>query len=496
MATVQDHLSQISPAVQAFVDRPQDLLIDGERQSSASGETFETPNPSTGQRLATVALGGEADVERAVRAARRALAGRWGTMTPAERERVLNHFADLIEENADDLAQLESLDNGKPVVFARNVDLELSIGHIRYYAGWPRKIAGQTVPVSVPGMFCYTLKEPVGVCAQVIPWNFPLLMAAWKLAPALAAGCTVVLKPAEQTPLTALRLGELALEAGIPGGVLNVLTGDGSTGAALVRHPDIDKIAFTGSTEVGREIGAVAGRNLKKVTLELGGKSPNIIMPDADLSAATAGAFDAIYFNSGQSCTAGSRLYVQQDHFDEVVGKLAEAARETVPGPGLAIDTVVGPVVSETQQTRVLDYIERGVAEGAELIAGGHAPDRDGYFIEPTVFSATSDDYVITREEIFGPVVVALPYQTLDEVIERANDTQYGLAAGIWTRDLRTAHTFAAKVRAGSVYINTWQPNDAAAPFGGFKDSGIGREHGYEGLSEYLENKTVWTNLD
>jgi len=488
--------------VEEFLSTPRQLFIDGQWADSASGRTFETPNPATGETLARIAEGEAEDIDRAVRAARRAFEeGPWGRMTTSERGRIIWRIGDLINEHLDELAQLESLDNGKPFAVARAADVPLSADMFWYMAGWATKLEGDTKTLSVPYMpganfHSYTLREPVGVVGQIIPWNFPLLMAAWKLAPALACGNTVVLKPAEQTPLTALLLAQLIAEAGVPDGVVNVVPGFGETaGAALAAHHDVDKIAFTGSTEVGKLIANAATGNLKKVSLELGGKSPNVVFDDADPSA-IAGAAGAIFFNHGQCCVAGSRLYVQRGRFDEVVDGVAQIAKSIKLGPGLEQDTEMGPLVSDEQLRRVTGLVDSGIAEGATALSGGGGRHGDrGYFVEPTVLTNTHPEMTVVREEIFGPVVVASPFTDLDEVAAAANDTPYGLGAGIWTKDISKAHALAKKIRAGSIYINCYNVFDAALPFGGYKQSGWGREMGHEVLEAYTEVKAVTTLL-
>jgi phenylacetaldehyde dehydrogenase len=491
----------VDRSVEEFTATPRKLFINGQWVDAASGQTFDTPNPATGETLAAVAEGDAEDINRAVSAARNAFdGGPWGRLTPSERGKLLWKVGDLILEHADELAQLESLDNGKPVAVARGADIPLAADMFHYMAGWATKIEGNTINISVPYMpganfHSYTLREPVGVVGQIIPWNFPLLMAAWKLAPALTTGNTVVLKPAEQTPMTALLLAQLIAEAGIPDGVVNVVTGFGETaGAALAAHDDVDKVAFSGSTEVGKLIVQAAAGNLKKVTLELGGKSPNIVFDDAD-TGAVEGAANAIFFNHGQCCVAGSRLFVQEDRFDEVVNGVAEIAKGIKLGPGMEDGTQMGPLVSDEQLRRVTGFLESGVSEGATTVTGGNRHGQTGYFVEPTVITNTRPDMKIVREEIFGPVVVAEPFRSLDEIAAEANNTTYGLGAGIWTKDISKAHALAKKLRAGTVWINCYNVFDASLPFGGYKQSGWGREMGHEVLEAYTEVKAVTTQL-
>jgi phenylacetaldehyde dehydrogenase len=487
--------------VSGFVSNPRLMFIGGQWVEAASGKTFATPDPATGETLANVAEGDAEDVDRAVLAARAAFDdGPWSRMTPSDRGRLIWRIGDLILEHADELAQLESMDNGKPYTVARAADIPLAADLFHYMAGWATKIEGNTINISVPtapgaNFHSYTLREPVGVVGQIIPWNFPLLMAAWKLGPALTTGNCVILKPAEQTPLSALRLAELIQEAGVPDGVVNVIPGYGETaGARLAAHPGVDKVAFTGSTEVGRLIVQAAAGNLKKVSLELGGKSPNIVFDDAD-AAAVEGAANAIFFNHGQCCVAGSRLFVHQSRFDEVIEGVADIAKSIKLGPGMDAATQMGPLVSEEQLSRVTGYLEAGRDEGATTVVGGARYGDRGYFVEPTVLTGTTSDMKVVREEIFGPVVVAQPFSDLDEIAAQANDTDYGLGAGIWTKDISKAHALAKKIRAGTVWINCYNVFDSALPFGGYKQSGWGREMGHEVLNNYTEVKAVTTQL-
>ncbi len=500
MATIS--AAQVDPRVVSFIEKPRKMLINNNWVDAVSGKTFPTYDPSTGEVLAQVAESDRADIDLAVKAARKAFdTGPWRKMSASERGRLIWKLGDLIEQHLEEFAYLESLDNGKPLTVARAADVPLAIDLFRYMAGWATKIEGNTIPISTPNTpgvkyFTYTLREPVGVVGQIIPWNFPLLMAAWKLGPALASGCTVVLKPAEQTPLSALRLGELILEAGFPEGVVNIVPGYGETaGAALAAHMDVDKVAFTGSTEVGKLIVHAATGNLKRVSLELGGKSPNVVFKDADMDVAIGGAASAIFFNHGQCCCAGSRLYVEKEVFDKVVDGVAERAKKIRVGPGLDSKTQMGPLVSEEQLNRVCGYLESGLSQGAKAVAGGQKKGDKGYFVEPTVLVNTTDNMKVVQEEIFGPVVTAMPFSDPEELIPRANENIYGLAAGVWTRDISKAHRMAEILQAGTVWINCYNIFDAALPFGGYKQSGWGREMGHEVLNNYTQTKAVCTRL-
>ena len=483
--------------VEEFIQTPRKMFINNQFVPAASGKTFPTYNPATGEVMAQVAEGEREDIDRAVKAARKAFENpAWSDMPASQRGRLIWKLADLIEGRLEEFAQLESLDNGKPLAIARVADVPLTVDLFRYMAGWATKIEGNTIPISAgtkrTQYLAYTRREPVGVVGQIIPWNFPLLMAAWKLGPALAAGCTGVLKPAEQTPLSALLLAELIADAGFPEGVVNVVPGYGETaGAALAAHPDVDKVAFTGSTEVGKLILQAAAGNLKKVSLELGGKSPNIVFDDADMRSTVPGTASAIFFNHGQCCCAGSRLYVEKDMFDHVVEGVAEQAKKIKLGPGFEPDTNMGPLVSVDQLNRVCSYLQAGLNEGAQAVVGGKKKEGAGYFVEPTVMVKTNPNMKVVREEIFGPVVVASPFSDIDKLVAEANDSEYGLAAGVWTKDISKAHRVANKLRAGTVWINCYNVFDAALPFGGYKQSGWGREMGHEALELYTEVKAI-----
>lgn len=500
LATMPEDYIPILPEVRRFLESDLMPFINGVYIETVTGDTFSTHDPSTGQILAQVGRGKAADVDKAVQAARNEFdAGSWWRkMSPSDRSKCIWKLAELIEANAEILAQLDSLDNGKSVVTTMKVDVPLSADHLYYYAGWCTKIEGSTIPVNQKNMFNYTLREPLGVVGLIVPWNYPLLMAIWKVAPALAAGNCIILKPAEQTPLSMLYVAKLTQEAGFPLGVFNVVPGFGEeAGAALVDHPGVNKIGFTGSAEVARKIVRASTGNLKRISLELGGKSPNIVFADADLDKAIVGSTWAIFGNNGQSCTAGSRLYIQRSVFQEVIEGMAEETKKIRVGPGMSTNEPdLGPVISNEQLLRVMGYVEEGLHQGARPIIGGQRINDQGYFIEPTIFTDVNDEMKMVREEIFGPVVCAMPFDDIENVIARANDTVYGLAAGFWTTDVRKAHFLAQKLQAGTIWVNTWGNTEASSPFGGYKQSGYGREMGKEAIDLYTDTKSVWINLE
>ena len=499
-ATVRTYLDQygVSDATRRFLEKPQKMFIGGAWIDSSSGATFDIFEPSTGGLITRGSSGTVDDLDRAVTAARAQFdGGEWRRLKPLERERMLHRLADLIETHADELAEIEAVDMGKSVAFAREIDIQGTIDTFRYFAGWPTKLHGRTVEPSIPGNYlAYTRKEPLGVVAAIVPWNFPLQTMAWKLAAALAAGCTVVVKPAELTSLSTLRFAELVEEAGIPAGVVNIVTGKGSVvGAAMSTHPGINKVTFTGSTPVGQDVGRTAVGNLKHVTLELGGKSPVLVLDDADLASAARAVANGVFFNSGQVCDAGTRVYIQRSVHDAFLEELIAVTRELKMAPGLDRDCYIGPMVSAQQKKVVAGYIEAGLREGAKLVHGGATPDGPGHFVEPAIFAHCTPDMSIVREEIFGPVLVTSPFDTLEEAVSLANDTPFGLAAAIYSNDLARVHTLISQLHAGSVYVNAHSTIDPSMPFGGFKDSGFGKDLGPEQLDYLMETKAVWITL-
>jgi aldehyde dehydrogenase (NAD+) len=497
MLIAYDLAPDLAPETAAaeFLAKPQGLLIDGRRVASASGRMFKSLNPATEEVIASIAEGNEADVDRAVAAARRAFEGPWRTMRAAERGHILLKWAELLKQHADEIVEIESLDAGKPISATLRQDFPAAVDTLTYYAGWADKISGDVVSTRDDAL-TYTVREPVGVVAAIVPWNFPLMIGMWKLAPALACGCTVVMKPAELTSLSALRIGELALEAGLPPGVFNIVTGPGRTvGEALVNHPDVDKVTFTGSPGVGRGIMKGAAGNFKRVSLELGGKSANVIFEDANLDAAAKAAAAGIFFNAGQVCSAGSRVLVQEKVYDEVVERLAARAKSLRMGDTLDRGTVLGPVISEKQMKSILDYVDIGRKEGADLVTGGEKVGKRGYFISPAVFANVKHEMRISQEEIFGPVVSVIKFKDEADALRIANGTAYSLAAGVWSRDIGRVQRFAKRARAGTVWINTYGYTDVRLPWGGERDSGLGREHGTAAIDNFTEPKAVWMNL-